>query len=94
MCDTCGCSQPSDAVTFRKVGEEHEHTHTHTDGTVHTHSHDHSQAHTHSHSHDHTHEHSHNHSESRTLAVETDVLSKNNLLAAPEQSLQPDFSPL
>ncbi len=35
MCDSCGCSQPADAVTFRRPGEvehdhhDHEHPHTH-----------------------------------------------------------------
>lgn len=66
MCDTCGCSQPNEAVTFRKPGSN-EHTHLH---------------HHHDHEHSHGHEgHSHSHSESRTLEVEQDVLSKNNLLA-------------
>jgi len=71
MCDTCGCSQPDDAVTFRKAGE-----------SDHFHTHDHGHDHTHHHGHDHSHEHhSHSHSENRTLEVEQDVLSKNNLLA-------------
>lgn len=70
MCDTCGCGQPEGAVTFRKPGE---HSHEH-------HNHDHS----HSHDHDHTHDHGHTHThapEGRTIAVEQDVLAKNNLLA-------------
>ena len=39
MCDTCGCSQPDDAVTFRKPGEpEHQHPHDHHhDELEHTH---------------------------------------------------------
>lgn len=60
MCDTCGCSQPADAVTIKKPGE---------------HSHD------HSHHHGHNHDHDHHHHSSRTIDVETDVLSKNNLIA-------------
>ena len=68
MCDTCGCSQPDEAVTFRKPGSN-DHTHLH-------HHHD------HEHNHEHTHDgHTHTHDESRTLEVEQDVLSKNNLLA-------------
>ena len=43
MCDTCGCSQPDDAVTFRKPGEGHAHNHHH----HHDHDHDH-----HHHDHD------------------------------------------
>ncbi len=37
MCDSCGCGQPSDAVTFRKPGEmehhHHDHTHDHDHGS-------------------------------------------------------------
>ena len=73
MCDTCGCGQPDEAVTFRKAGSD-EHSHLH--------DHQHNQNHTYEHGHDHTHDnHSHDHSHSRTLEVEQDVLSKNNLLA-------------
>ena len=36
MCNTCGCSQPAEAVTFRKPGEDHDHDHHH-----HGHDHDH-----------------------------------------------------
>ena len=69
MCDTCGCSQPGDAVTFRKPGEGHEHNHHHHD-------------HGHDHAHDHDHDHHHHHEPaSRTLAVEQDLLQRNNALA-------------
>ena len=69
MCDTCGCGQPEEAVTFSKPGES---------GHTHLHNHD----HTHDHAHGHTHDHGeHTHEHSRTLAVEQDVLGKNNLLA-------------
>lgn len=72
MCDTCGCNQPDEAVTFRKPGSN-EHSH------FHPHHHDHDHAHPHDHHH---HDgHSHTHEASRTLQVEQDVLSKNNLLA-------------
>jgi len=64
MCDTCGCTQPDDAVTIRKAGEDHAHDHAH--------------SHDHSHAHDHSHDHGH---EGRSIAVETDILQKNNLLA-------------
>jgi len=74
MCDTCGCGQPEEAVTFSKPGEDgHTHLHSH---AHHTHEHDHEHSHVHS---DHTH--SHSHEQSRTIAVEQDVLGKNNLLA-------------
>ncbi len=68
MCDTCGCSQPAEAVTFRKPGEPQ---------ADHTHHHDHD----HGHSHDHDHEH-HDHAPSRELRIEQDVLQQNDLLAA------------
>ncbi|GMT49945.1 MAG: hydrogenase accessory protein HypB [bacterium] len=31
MCDTCGCNQPSDAVTIQIPGHKHEHNHSHHD---------------------------------------------------------------
>ncbi|MFC1527311.1 hydrogenase nickel incorporation protein HypB [Candidatus Neomarinimicrobiota bacterium] len=66
MCDTCGCGQPDEAVTIRKPGEE-----------GHSHVHDHE----HNHNHPHNHSHRHEHNDSRTILVETDILSKNNLIA-------------
>jgi hydrogenase nickel incorporation protein HypB len=75
MCDTCGCSQPADAVTFRKPGEGHDHNHHH-----HDHPHDHDHGHTHDHGHDHDHHHHHD-APSRTVAVEQDLLLRNNTLA-------------
>ena len=45
MCDTCGCGQPGENVTFRKPGEKEEHTHSHTHGDHdHNHHHDHDHA--------------------------------------------------
>ncbi len=74
MCDTCGCNQPPEAVTFRKPGEpEHRHDHDH------PHEHDHPHDH-HDHNHHHHHDH-HDHGPSRTLQVEIDILQQNNLLA-------------
>jgi hydrogenase nickel incorporation protein HypB len=64
MCDTCGCTQPENAVTIRKPGHEHEHEHEHG----------------HEHEHEHGHEHEHEHG-THSIAVETDILRKNNLLA-------------
>ncbi|MBU2503331.1 hydrogenase nickel incorporation protein HypB [bacterium] len=80
MCDTCGCNQPDEAVTFRRpghpdAGHGHGHEHTHEHGHHH---HDHGHDHHHEHHHAHDHEHA---SGGRTLAVEQDVLLQNNLLA-------------
>jgi hydrogenase nickel incorporation protein HypB len=70
MCDTCGCGQPADAVTFRKPGApETDHPHGH-------HHHDH--GHDHDHHHDHHHDHDHG---SREVLVQQDVLRRNDLLA-------------
>ena len=82
MCDTCGCNQPADAVTFRKPGEdaEHHHHHHHHDHDHHHHDHDHGHHHHHDHPHDHDHHHDHSHG-SRTLDIEQDVLLQNNMLA-------------
>jgi hydrogenase nickel incorporation protein HypB len=78
MCDTCGCGQPGQAVTFTKPGEQsHSHIHTHSDG----HTHEHHHHHNHEHDHDHPHAHDHDHEHGRIIEVEQDVLSKNNLLA-------------
>ncbi len=65
MCDTCGCGQPPETVTFRKPGEHH-----------HDHDHDHPDHH-----HDHPDHDHHHHPGSRILQVETDILQENNLLA-------------
>ncbi|MBD3868958.1 MAG: hydrogenase nickel incorporation protein HypB [Acidobacteria bacterium] len=66
MCDTCGCGQPPEAVTYRKPGENHHHP----DHDHHGHNHDH-----------HDHDHHHHPDQGRTLQVETDILQENNLLA-------------
>ena len=80
MCDTCGCGQPGQAVTFTKPGEQaHSHLHTHGDG--HTHEHHHHHDHSHDHDHPHAHDHEHEHDHGREIEVQQDVLSKNNLLA-------------
>ncbi len=70
MCDTCGCGQPDDVVTILKPGEITDHHH---------HLHPHPHAHDHDHTHDHAHEHAHTHG--REIAVELDVMQKNNMLA-------------
>lgn len=79
MCTTCVCS------------EGHQHTHTHVDenGNVITHTHSH-----HDHDHDHTHEHHHDHhshdasvSHERAIAIEEDILSRNNEVANVNRAL-------
>lgn len=77
MCDSCGCGQPGENVTFTKPGKEEEHIHfhgEHSSANVEK-GHDH-----HSHHHDHEHEHRHE-SGSREFVVEQNVLGKNDLLA-------------
>ncbi len=71
MCDTCGCTQPNDAVTISSPKEAKEHIH----------SHDNNHSHDHHHDHDHNHNHHHNHSHGTTISVETDILKQNNMLA-------------
>lgn len=73
MCTTCGCGDP------------HSHTHVDENGNIvtHTHSHDH-EGHHHHLDHDHDHEHHHHHHDAaatRTIAVETDILARNNEIA-------------
>jgi len=73
MCETCGCGKPDNEVRILKPGEEHSHEHEH----EYYHSHDrHGEE-----DHEHTHNHSHDHDHDRKIAIEQDVISKNNLLA-------------
>jgi len=86
MCSTCGCNQPSDAVTITLIGEEqpgHEHHHhTHEHGHEHgRHGHEHSH-HAHDHDGHHHHHHEHGHSHGKTVVeLEQDILQQNKLLA-------------
>jgi hydrogenase nickel incorporation protein HypB len=79
MCDTCGCNQPPDAVTYRKPGG-HDHPHRHGD-TEHAHPHDHDHGHHHDHDHGHEHGHDHDHGGGRRLSVEQDILRRNDVVA-------------
>lgn len=69
-----------------------ESAHTHADGTTHAHDHAHDQAHGHDHAHDHLHGHGHDHHhhshdlqvpgrDNQTIALETAILGKNQVLA-------------
>ncbi len=74
MCTTCGCGP---------AASTHHHDHHH------DHSHDHH--HPHDHGHDHHHDHGHNHDGGRTvIAVEEDILAKNNRLASFNRALFKD----
>jgi hydrogenase nickel incorporation protein HypB len=69
MCDTCGCGQQKNKITFMKPGEKdvfHPDNHTHD--------------HTHPHTHHHVHG-SYDDPQSRVIKIEKDVLAANNLLA-------------
>lgn len=74
MCSTCGCNQPSDAVTFTLVGHSglpalpYDQAH----GVGHHDSHGHGIADRHDHSHDHG---------KTVIELEQDILQQNNLLA-------------
>jgi hydrogenase nickel incorporation protein HypB len=79
MCDTCGCNQPEQTITIAKPGTgSHYHYHPHHDLADHEHDHSHK---VHPHEHEQGHDHAYSHAESRTIAVEQDVMAKNNLLA-------------
>jgi hydrogenase nickel incorporation protein HypB len=69
MCDTCGCGQQKNKITFMKPGEKDE-----------IHPSFHAHEHTHPHTHHHVHE-SNDDSQSRVIKIEEDVLATNNLLA-------------
>lgn len=96
MCSTCGCNQPSDAVTITLIGEEadghehHHHEHNHGHEHHHHHGHDHGHHHTHAHGHHGRHHHppyslsyhEHEHSHGKTVVeLEQDILQQNKLLA-------------
>ncbi len=65
MCDTCGCDQKDNQVTFKKPGEENE-----PDQNENTHV-----------QHDHAHPHDHSHSHGKIIKIEQDVLNVNKLIA-------------
>ncbi|MCL2076547.1 MAG: hydrogenase nickel incorporation protein HypB [Betaproteobacteria bacterium] len=75
MCTTCGCGEGSARIEGEPVADhEHDHAdephgHWHEDGTWHVHEHGGHAAHSHE-------------PETRKVAIETDVLAKNNALAA------------
>lgn len=79
MCETCGCGEGGNEVTFTRPGQKEK------QNTSHTHQHEHD-GHSHSHEHQHLHgdEHHHHHqhdSHGREIEVEQDILGQNNLLA-------------
>ena len=71
MCATCGCGKGE--VTIE--GHDHDHGH----GHHHHHDHD--------HGHSHDHDHDHGDTESRVVAVERDLLAKNNALAEGNRAM-------
>lgn len=70
MCTTCGCS----------TADHHDHDHHH-HGSDHGHKHSHDHADKHSHNHNHSHEHETESVKRTTIAIEEDILGKNNRLA-------------
>jgi hydrogenase nickel incorporation protein HypB len=94
MCTTCGCGP----TEHHHHDHEHEHEHEH-DGNTHSHFHSHDHGNDHEHGHDHSHHHDHVHEEhghdhhhqgdvaTKTISVETDILAKNNRLAAGNREL-------
>jgi hydrogenase nickel incorporation protein HypB len=73
MCVTCGCSDDSNTtVTPLNSSHPHEHSHTLPDGRVITHTHHSSEEESHIHAKQH----------GTTIALEQEILGKNNLLAA------------
>lgn len=72
MCTTCGCNQPSDAVTIVRVSTEENPALQRLRGPVHHHHHD--------HGHDHHHHHTAK-AEKTVIQLEQDILSQNQLLA-------------
>ncbi len=84
MCTTCGCGP----TEHHHHDHDHEHEH---GGKIHSHrhNHDHGEVHDHSHNHDHG-EHGHHHhdeSSAKKINVETDILAKNNRIAAGNRQM-------
>jgi hydrogenase nickel incorporation protein HypB len=81
MCDTCGCGTSGPRFTLLKTGhpEMSCHEHEHEPGHPHAHDHDHSLPHVHDHDQDG--ERQKSKGDRKIIAVETDVLQKNVLLA-------------
>lgn len=98
MCGTCGCGEDDHITYKKPGDEASGHAHVHFHGPVahsHFHQHDDKQLmlhhdhvhHTHDHDHDHLHAHDHIHthahgSESRTIDLQRNILSKNDLEAS------------
>lgn len=93
MCTTCGCGDPNavhmhvdenGTITVHSHGDDHHHHH-------HDHDHDHEHAHEHAHDHhDHAHpEHAHaaDTPAGRAVAIEEDILGRNNAVAAKNRAL-------
>lgn len=79
MCTTCGCSDGGEAtITDPETGKTlHAHDHEHEHGHDHGHHH-----HVHGdHVHHHDHEHSHDHEHGTLVALQEQILAKNNRLA-------------
>lgn len=79
MCVDCGC------------GPTHKHDHDHDHDHDHHHDHDHDHGH-HGHDHHHGHKHHHHHEEAaekpaKKVVIETDILAKNNRMAAGNREL-------
>jgi len=87
MCVDCGCPTSDD-----KHSHDHKHDHDHDHhGQGHGHHHDHKHVHEQKHHH-HNHDHGHGHDSgegqpSRKVVIETDILAKNNRMAAGNRSL-------
>lgn len=94
MCTTCGCGDPNAVhmhvdengnITVHSHGDDHDHHHHH-----HDHDHDHRHDHEHGHAHDHDHpEHSHaaETPAGRAVAIEEDILGRNNSVANKNRAL-------
>jgi hydrogenase nickel incorporation protein HypB len=86
MCTTCGCG-PKDSHDHH---HDHKHDHHHDHKHDHHHDHEHKHGH-HDHKHDHDHHHKHHHDHKRTvIAIEEDILAKNNRLAQFNRALFKD----
>jgi hydrogenase nickel incorporation protein HypB len=80
MCTTCGCP-----TTDHVIDHKHDHHHDHDHRQSHSHDHDHTDSH--SHGHKQSHQHSTEPVKRTTIAIEEDILGKNNRLAGFNRAL-------
>jgi hydrogenase nickel incorporation protein HypB len=90
MCTTCGCPSSDHHHDHDQHDQHDQHGHHHNHGSDHGHSHSHDGAGKHSHEGKHSHKHGTESGKRTTIAIEEDILGKNNRLAGFNRALFKD----